>query len=112
MNVRVPSAKDGAGRPRQQSEAVKIITPGPSGQQQNDIGNEVAQNVWIRRDVTFAIGSETAQPKICKPKHQRAAQGEQDETDLNEVQERQDEQVEANVARVDGIWRAEILSPN
>ena len=48
-----------------------------------------------------------AQLKIGKPKHQRAAQGEHDEAGLNEIEEWQDEQVEADVAEVDGIRRPE-----
>ena len=53
VNVRVSSAKDRAGGSRQQAEAVKVITPGPRGQQQNGIGNKMAQNFWISRYVSF-----------------------------------------------------------
>jgi len=73
VNVRVPSAKDRAGGARQQAEAIKIVTPGPCGQQQNGIGNKMAQNPWIRRYVSFGTESEIARPKVCEPKHQRAA---------------------------------------
>ena len=66
MNVRVPSTKDRACGSRQQAEAVKIIAPGPCGQQQNGIGNKVAQNAWIRSDEFFGVEPETAYPKICK----------------------------------------------
>src|SRR6478672_5474314 len=57
-------------------------------------------------------GGDTARPKVCEPKHQRAAQGEHDEAGLNEIEEWQDEQVEADVAEVDGIGGPEILGPN
>src|SRR5262245_6694937 len=88
VNVRIPSAKDRPRGARQQAEAVKVVSPGPYGQQQNGIGNKVAQNLWIRREICFGIDSETARPKVCQPKHYRAAQGEQDEARLNEVEER------------------------
>ena len=112
MHVRVSGAEDGAGGSRQQTEAVKVKTPGPRGQQQNAIGGEVAQNFWISLYVIFGTESETARPKVYEPKHQRAAQGEHDEAGLNEIEEWQDEQVEADVAGVDGIGRPEILGPN
>ena len=52
MNVRVPGAKDRAGD-ASETEADKVKAPGPRGQQQNAIGGEVAQNIWIRLYVIF-----------------------------------------------------------
>ena len=54
---------------------------------------------------------ETARPKVYEPKHQRAAQGEHDEAGRSEIEEWQNEQVEADVEEVDGIRRPEILGP-
>jgi hypothetical protein len=72
----------------------------------------VAQNFWISLYVIFGTESKTARPKVYEPKHERSAQGEHDEAGLDEIEEWQDEQVEADVAGVDGIGRSEILGPN
>ena len=112
VNVRVAGAEYRAGGSGQQAEAVEIVTPGPGAQQQNDIGEEVAQNFRIRIYVFSGGEPEAAGPKVCEPEHQRAAQNEHDEAILNEIEEWQDEQVEANVAREYWIGRAELLAPN
>jgi hypothetical protein len=72
----------------------------------------VAQNFRIRIYVFSGGEAEAAGPKVCEPEHQRAAQNEHDEAILNEIEEWQDEQVEANVAREYWIGRAELLAPN
>ena len=76
------------------------------------LASEVAQNFRIGLYVFSGAEAEAARPKVCEPEHQRAAQGEHDEAGLNEIEEWQDKQVEADVAREDGIGRAELLGPN
>ena len=72
----------------------------------------MAQNLRVGGQISPGNESEGPEAKVGEAKHHRAAQGEQDEADLNQIEERQHEQVEANVARVDGIGRPEILGPN
>ena len=73
VNVRVPGAKHRACGSRQQAEAVEVITPGRCGQQQNGVGNEMAQNLWIRRQISLGTESEGPEAKVGEAKHQRAA---------------------------------------
>src|SRR5262245_6958294 len=111
MNVCVSGTKDRAGGPRQQAKAVEIIAKGQCAQQQHGVGNKVTQNLWIGNEVSFGIKSDLVHQKIGKRKHQRAAYGQEDKTVLDEVEERQHEYVEANIAKVDRIGAPEIPGP-
>ena len=51
MNVGVPGTKDRVGGPGQQLETVEIEAPCPSDQQQNRVGNKMAQSPRIRCNI-------------------------------------------------------------
>src|SRR5262249_28479482 len=86
--------------------------PSPYAEQQDGVDDEMAQRPPIRRGRRPGAKSDAAGPMVSDAEQERAPQGKHREAGLNQLEERQDEQIEADVAPVDGVRHPEILRPD
>ena len=105
-DVRVAGAVDHAVGRLQEGEALQVVAPGAGRQEQGDVGRHVPDHGARRLDAAAPADAQRAGVDVGQNDHDRGDQAGHGEAVLLQLQERQLEQIEADVVAEDGVGGA------